>query len=1300
MAVSRCPVCHGVLGQDLLEGLCARCLSEMLFDPPLDSAETSIIPSDGLETRSLVSIPGFTATAEIARGGMGIVYRAIQHQPRRDVALKMLLPHQLGSSEMRQRFQLEARTIATLDHPGILPVYQVGESDGIPFFTMKLAGGGTLSERLSGFCGQWMRIAELVIALAEAVHFAHQRGVLHRDLKPGNVLFDESGQPYVSDFGLAKVLEDETNVTATFDLIGTPRYLPPEVITGGVSSATVAGDVYGLCTILYELLSQRAIFEGANPRELMRKITDEDPAAPSRFVPGVPVDLETICLRGLAKESMKRFASAAELAADLRRWRMGEPIESRPIGRFERVRMWARRHRREAAMGSVIAGLLLTLLIGSTVATIKMAATTEELRRERDRANEELVRSQLIQCTASRLADQLGQTATNLALLPRVFAGAAVSMASEIREEFLANLTLHDLVQTARSIPRLESAEVTAVDPNMRLSAELEPGGFIQFRRLDGSGLEWRWRRDISNEVDTVTFDPSGRYATVTFRSSTDAILDLQRQQLVRYVPGDWGGFTSKGGAYIHASPRGSYHLVELESGRTLADVRGDDRNWINFYTDPNARDYRFMVAMQGRIEIWGLGVKLATPGPVVTLALPNRAISFNWRSEILAAGGERGEIYLWNLRDGELREIRAHQGDVESVLLSPDGELLFSTAKSGPTFLWHVPTLERLGVTPGWRPIQFDRSGEELAVVSAREIRVLRRIRPSGSRLLRLHGEGGSAIRGADFKPDGSKLAVAQQDGVTVLDAESGARETILRQLGAHAVFWNAAGNRLAVVGRRDVRRFDVDPATGSLQWKRVSAEIFPDATWLNHAVRSVDRRSIGVSGVLGRLGILGMDSLEPVDWLRNSGPLRLIHLAGSGDPAWIADPTRLQLGLVRRSGVVLQTLPLELGAEPRFAPEGSLVAMSGRRNLRVVSTNTGAEIHTLPIEEIPQPSPPVAWSGDGKVLAVAARAERIDFFTTDTWERFASVPTPVFQTVTWMEFAVDGRPLGVGSGDGLLQLWSLTELRDAAAARGIPIRVPAGTAGPLARFNWNPLTLVSPELDQLRAPAAPESGEFDPARVPARSTACTSRQIDLTRFYNRNLDPDGTDWNPGGNGTPTLHRIAGQQFDLRGRIMITAQSLPNNLNANLPPATDLPHLAGANPTAVSGIPIRQPARRLHFLGASDFGYKREGQPVVAHVVVTLANGATYRVPVRLGVEISAQWIDPADGGAEQVAFFFMSRGTEENSRYLGLRRFSWENPHPEVPVDHIDWVGTQSLYRREYAPFLAGITVEPPEP
>ena len=414
MAATRCPVCHGVLGEDLLQGLCAHCLSEMLFDPPVDSVESSIIPSDGLETRSLVSIPGFTATAEIARGGMGIVYKAIQHQPGREVALKMLLPHQLGSVEMRQRFQLEARTISTLDHPAILPVYQVGESDGIPFFTMKLAAGGTLSERLTGFSGQWARIADLMIALADAVHFAHQRGVLHRDLKPGNVLFDEAGQPYVSDFGLAKVLEDEANVTATFDLIGTPRYLPPEIIHGGVSSATVGGDVYGLCTILYELLAQRPIFDGANPRELMRKVTDEDPTPPSRSVSGVPVDLETICLRGLAKEPRQRFASAAELAADLRRWRVGEPIESRPISRLERLQMWARRHQREAAMAMVIAGLLFALLIGSTVVAVKMATSREELRRQRDRAQVELVKSQVPQSQAARLAGQLGHTANSL----------------------------------------------------------------------------------------------------------------------------------------------------------------------------------------------------------------------------------------------------------------------------------------------------------------------------------------------------------------------------------------------------------------------------------------------------------------------------------------------------------------------------------------------------------------------------------------------------------------------------------------------------------------------------------------------------------------------------------------------------------------------------------------------------------------------------------------------------------------------------------------------------------------------
>ena len=1296
MAATRCPVCHGILGEDLLQGLCARCLSEMLFDPPRDSVETSIIASDGLETRSLVSIPGFTATAEIARGGMGIVYKAIQHQPGREVALKMLLPHQLGSSEMRQRFQLEARTIATLDHPGILPVYQVGESDGIPFFTMKLAAGGTLSERLTGFCGQWNRIADLMIALADAVHFAHQRGVLHRDLKPGNVLFDEAGQPYVSDFGLAKVLEDETDVTATFDLIGTPRYLPPEIIHGGVSSATVAGDVYGLCTILYELLAQRPIFEGANPRELMRKITDEDPTAPSQSVSGVPVDLETICLRGLAKEAGQRFDSAAELAADLRRWRVGEPIESRPISRLERLQMWVRRHQREAAMAGVIAGLLLALLIGSAVATFKMAASREELRHQRDRAQEGLVNSILAQSRDSRLAGQLGHTANTLPALFSALSQAKGALVSEIREEFTANLTLHDFIPTRRVIRRLDFAEVKAVDCQMRLCAEVEPNGFVSFRHLDGSGVEWRWHRGVTNTVDAIAFDPTGNYAAVTYQTSDDVLLDLRQHRLLRVSKGDWGGFSPVGDVYLTANPKGNYHLSDIKTGDFVEHWRGNGAGWTGFHLDFNAHDSRFCVALRDRFEIWDG----RSSRPALTVQLPNRVISFNWRSEVLAAGGEKGEVYLWNLKHGERREIRAHQGDVESVLLSPDGELLFSTARSGPTLLWHVPTLDRLGVAPGWRPIQFDRSGEELAVVTASDIQVLRRIRPSGSRLIQFHGDGITAIRGADFKPDGSRVAVVLQDGVRVVNAETGQQEAFLGQLGAHAAFWSATGDRLTAIGRRDVRQYDVEKSNGVPRWKFVGGEVFSDATWLNRAAISANRQIIGVSGVPRRAGFLNMESFSRVIWESPVQPLEMIHLSETGDAAWIGYPEFHRMDLVRRPGTVLQTLPIEMGSVSKFAPVGPLVAIASRRNLKLVTSPNGAVLHEIAIEELPQSNPPLAWSGDGKILAVTARPESIDFYSTENWQRFASVPTPVFQSVTWMDFAPDGRTLGVGYGEGLFYLWNLTDLKESAAVRGVTIPVPIGTAGPVVQFNWNPFFRVSPPVSQLRYADSGALPEFDPARVPARSAVCTPRQVDLTRFYNRHLDADATEWNPGVVGAPTVHEIHGYRFDLRGAVQISARNFPKTLDTNLPPAADLPEISGPNPAAVRGIPIQQRARRLVFLGASDFGYSASAEPVVAHIVVFLSNGTLYRVPVRLGKEIADQWVDPTQDKAEAVAFFSMSRVIEANNRYLGLRFFDWVNPHPEVPVDHIDWVGTHSLYRQDYAPFLVGVTVDPADP
>src|SRR2546421_3564180 len=225
-----CPVCGTIVpSRSALAELCPAC------------AWKGLLEEGEAEVKNLMRLPGYQVLEEISRGGMGIVYRARQVDPARTVALKMLLPHQLGSPEMAQRFRLEVRALTELDHPAILPVYQVGEQDGLPFFTMKLATGGTLAQRKAEFAENWQRIAELVATLADAVHFAHEHGVLHRDLKPGNVLFDEAGRPFVSDFGLAKLTElEETTpmLTRSTHLLGTPQYLAPEVAAGSVRAAT------------------------------------------------------------------------------------------------------------------------------------------------------------------------------------------------------------------------------------------------------------------------------------------------------------------------------------------------------------------------------------------------------------------------------------------------------------------------------------------------------------------------------------------------------------------------------------------------------------------------------------------------------------------------------------------------------------------------------------------------------------------------------------------------------------------------------------------------------------------------------------------------------------------------------------------------------------------------------------------------------------------------------------------------------------------------------------------------------
>jgi len=314
---------------------------------------------------------GFEIIDELDRGGMAVVYLAQQLEPMREVALKVVLPRFAGEDEVRERFKREGRAMAALEHPGVLPVHQVGEWDDLAFIAMKLASGGTLQAVLKEGLPEIRKVVDWLIAAGEAVHFAHQRGVLHRDLKPGNLLFDEEGAIYVGDFGVAKLeFAQDGGLTRTEALVGTPNYLAPEVASGEASRGNVAADQYGLGAVLYECLTGRRPHEGAeNLAAQLRAVADDDVVPLQKLRPEIPRDLAVICEKALAKKPEERYRSVAGFVEDLQRWRDGREILARPAGLPERVWRWVKRH----PLPSTLAALLvLSVVTGSGLVLAKL----------------------------------------------------------------------------------------------------------------------------------------------------------------------------------------------------------------------------------------------------------------------------------------------------------------------------------------------------------------------------------------------------------------------------------------------------------------------------------------------------------------------------------------------------------------------------------------------------------------------------------------------------------------------------------------------------------------------------------------------------------------------------------------------------------------------------------------------------------------------------------------------------------------------------------------------------------------
>ncbi len=356
-----------------------------LIDSPAESAEGATItdveamessPRDpyatiqgemasGEATRGL-TVPGYEILDRLGEGGMGVVYRARHRGLNRLVALKMIRGGAQARSDSFARFRVEAESVARLRHPNIIQIFDINEADGLPYVVLELLEGGSLQDRLAGDPQTGRNAAELLHAIALAVDFAHQSGIIHRDLKPSNILFSADGVPKITDFGLAKRVDGDDGQTLSGQVMGSPSYMAPEQARGDSRHVGPAADVHALGAILYEMLVGRVPYRGATVLETLRQVVDDDPVSPSRLVPKVPRDLETISLKCLQKDPARRYSSAGALAVDLKRYLDGESIEARPIAGWERAWKWSRRNPARAAAiflslvltGGLIAGAL------------------------------------------------------------------------------------------------------------------------------------------------------------------------------------------------------------------------------------------------------------------------------------------------------------------------------------------------------------------------------------------------------------------------------------------------------------------------------------------------------------------------------------------------------------------------------------------------------------------------------------------------------------------------------------------------------------------------------------------------------------------------------------------------------------------------------------------------------------------------------------------------------------------------------------------------------------------------------
>ncbi len=982
----------------------------------------------------LLDVPGHVVTAEIARGGMGIVYRATQLDPRREVALKMLLSSQVGIQHLRDHFLLEARAIARLDHPNILPIYHLGEHEGIPFFTMKLATHGSLHHRRARYRNQWALIAEHIATLADAVSYAHQHGVLHRDLKPGNVLFDESNRPYVTDFGLARVIESGAQVVSEgTHLVGTPRYMAPEVIEGGADAATTASDVYALGLIFYELIAQRGPYEAGNEHEHMRRVLNEPIPRPSTFVSGVPVDLELLCLRCLEHDRQQRLSSAAVLRDELRLWMAGKPLHLRKLSWWDRWRVWARRH--QILTASVVVGLVAAAVatVAAVIAIVGLLRFKQDQIQSRESNTENLAASRVGEAQRLRFEGRLGQKTAILNLLRE--AGVA-SSTTGLRSEAVRQVTQPNVgEELARySLGMIVDRVETTAD--FDLLALASPSGELRVWRRSTAKVLWQQQLTSAHPPAVLEFSPGGQWLAVGSETNTVSLYEAANGNLLRTLAGTWVGF--------------------LPEDHDLALWQGDSLTYSAIRTGESKGILKIPVALGGVSGIPRLNQARGKSGVIVPrrdgldLLAANGAVvqrlpwagdpptALLWFDEIVVAGDATGVLHVWSLPELTPRVLAGHSGSVRRLLLEPECRRLWSTAGRGEAFWWELRTGSLLGRAPNWQPIRPSLDGQQLLVMEDDVASVLPVMREAGRRQLELSSA--EPVRFIEFATGDFRMVTVQPHSLALWDVATGRHLTSIASQGAESAHYNASGTRLALIEATQVRWLQVVALTNGVGLKEFQPPLALGPGRRRPGQVTPRRGTVLLIDARGDLLSLNVEHGEATKLLSNLRPDLLVTGDERNETLGFSGPAYGISAFVRPSGRRLFNRADRWGTLI-LSPDGQSFLQPGPGEHRLLEVSTGRVKWIAPAEPGAMGSGLGAWPADGHYVVAAAQDGAIRLLQPDTGYGIFDLFPPA--PLTSLTVTADGKQIAAGTANGTVTLWNIPALETALKAAGVGLPV-----------------------------------------------------------------------------------------------------------------------------------------------------------------------------------------------------------------------------------------------------------------